>query len=133
MVGEAVDKGKRVEAVGYIRTSSAANVGDGKDSEVRQRKAIEGYAKATGISCAILEIFRIEITNCRIRYLVMVFRIFDQKALVVRVAVNSGQKFRRSKPLLPIEPPFSDSALQIWGVGDSDGEQDQTRGDVMHM
>ena len=44
-----VDKGKRVEAVGYMRTSSAANVGDGKDSEARQRKAIEGYAKATGM------------------------------------------------------------------------------------
>jgi hypothetical protein len=43
------DKGKRVEAVGYMRTSSAANVGDGKDSEARQRKAIEGYAKASGI------------------------------------------------------------------------------------
>jgi DNA invertase Pin-like site-specific DNA recombinase len=42
-------KGKRVEAVGYMRTSSAANVGDGKDSEARQRKAIEGYAKATGM------------------------------------------------------------------------------------
>jgi DNA invertase Pin-like site-specific DNA recombinase len=42
-------KGKRVEAIGYMRTSSAANVGDGKDSEARQRKAIEGYAKAAGI------------------------------------------------------------------------------------
>ena len=32
-----------------MRTSSATNVGDGKDSEARQRKAIEGYAKATGM------------------------------------------------------------------------------------
>lgn len=30
-----VDKGKRIEAFGYMRTSSAANVGDGKDSEAR--------------------------------------------------------------------------------------------------
>jgi DNA invertase Pin-like site-specific DNA recombinase len=44
-----VSEGKRVEVVGYMRTSSAANVGDGKDSEARQRKAIEGYAKATGM------------------------------------------------------------------------------------
>ena len=44
-----VDNGKRVEAVGSMRTSSAANLGDGKDSEARQRKAIEGYAKASGI------------------------------------------------------------------------------------
>jgi DNA invertase Pin-like site-specific DNA recombinase len=39
---------KRKEAIGYLRTSSAANVGEGKDSELRQRKAIEGYAKAAG-------------------------------------------------------------------------------------
>ena len=42
------DEGKRVEVVGYMRTSSATNVGDGKDSEARQRKAIEGYAHASG-------------------------------------------------------------------------------------
>jgi DNA invertase Pin-like site-specific DNA recombinase len=39
-------KGKKLEAIGYLRTSSSANVGDGKDSEARQRKAIEGHAKA---------------------------------------------------------------------------------------
>ena len=32
-----------------MRTSSAANVGEGKDSEGRQRKAIESYAKAAGM------------------------------------------------------------------------------------
>ena len=42
------NEGKRVEVVGYMRTSSATNVGDGKDSEARQRKAIEGYAQASG-------------------------------------------------------------------------------------
>ena len=42
-------KGKRVEAVAYLRTSSATNVGEGKDSETRQRKAIESYAKAAGV------------------------------------------------------------------------------------
>ena len=42
-------KGKRLEAIGYMRTSSATNVGDGKDSEARQRKAIEGYANAAGV------------------------------------------------------------------------------------
>ena len=31
-----------------MRTSSATNVGERKDSEARQRKAIEGYAKAAG-------------------------------------------------------------------------------------
>ena len=44
-----INKGKRVEAIGYMRTSSGANVGDGKDSEARQRKAIEDYAKAAGM------------------------------------------------------------------------------------
>src|SRR5580693_451846 len=42
-------KGKRVEALGYLRTSSATNVGEGKDSEARQRKAIESYAKSAGV------------------------------------------------------------------------------------
>jgi DNA invertase Pin-like site-specific DNA recombinase len=41
-------KGKRVEAIGCMRTSSATNVGPDKDSEARQRKAIEGYAKGAG-------------------------------------------------------------------------------------
>ena len=40
--------GKKVEAVAYIRTSSAANVGADKDSDKRQRAAIEGYAKRGG-------------------------------------------------------------------------------------
>lgn len=43
------NKGKRVEAVAYIRTSSAANVGSDKDSDKRQRAAIEGFAKRTGM------------------------------------------------------------------------------------
>ncbi len=41
-------KAKRVEAIGYMRTSSATNVGEGKDSEARQRQAIEDYAKSAG-------------------------------------------------------------------------------------
>jgi acyl-CoA synthetase (AMP-forming)/AMP-acid ligase II len=37
-----------VEAIAYMCTSSATNVGEGKDSEARQRKAIESYAKSAG-------------------------------------------------------------------------------------
>jgi DNA invertase Pin-like site-specific DNA recombinase len=44
------NKGKRVEAVAYIRTSSAANVGTDKDSDKRQRAAIEGFAKRVGFA-----------------------------------------------------------------------------------
>jgi DNA invertase Pin-like site-specific DNA recombinase len=36
------------QAVAYYRTSSAANVGADRDSEKRQRAAVEGYAKAAG-------------------------------------------------------------------------------------
>jgi DNA invertase Pin-like site-specific DNA recombinase len=36
---------KLVPAIGYLQTSSSANVGEGKDSETRQHKAIEAYAK----------------------------------------------------------------------------------------
>jgi DNA invertase Pin-like site-specific DNA recombinase len=41
-------KQNRVQAVGYLRTSSAANVGSDKDSERRQRGAIERFAKTAG-------------------------------------------------------------------------------------
>ena len=37
-----------IEAVGYMRTSSSTNVGADKDSEKRQRAAIEAYAKSAG-------------------------------------------------------------------------------------
>jgi DNA invertase Pin-like site-specific DNA recombinase len=37
-----------VQAVGYLRTSSATNAGQDKDSEKRQRLAIERYAKHAG-------------------------------------------------------------------------------------
>jgi DNA invertase Pin-like site-specific DNA recombinase len=41
-----------VSAVGYMRTSSATNVGADKDSEKRQRVAIERFAKASGFALA---------------------------------------------------------------------------------
>jgi DNA invertase Pin-like site-specific DNA recombinase len=37
-------------AVAYLRTSSAANVGAGKDSEKRQRAAIEAFAERGGFT-----------------------------------------------------------------------------------
>jgi Resolvase, N terminal domain len=39
---------KRVEAVAYLRTSSATNVGPDKDSDKRQRDAIQAFAKCAG-------------------------------------------------------------------------------------
>jgi DNA invertase Pin-like site-specific DNA recombinase len=45
-------KRNRVDAVAYMRTSSAANVGADKDSEKRQREAIEGFAKRSGYHIA---------------------------------------------------------------------------------
>jgi DNA invertase Pin-like site-specific DNA recombinase len=42
-------KGKQqIEALAYMRTSSATNVGADKDSDKRQRAAIEAFAKANG-------------------------------------------------------------------------------------
>jgi DNA invertase Pin-like site-specific DNA recombinase len=37
-----------IEAVAYMRTSSASNVGTDKDSDKRQRAAITAFAKANG-------------------------------------------------------------------------------------
>jgi DNA invertase Pin-like site-specific DNA recombinase len=45
-----------VPAVGYVRTSSAANVGGDKDSEPRQQRAIERFAKSAGFQ--IVDWFR---------------------------------------------------------------------------
>jgi hypothetical protein len=39
--------GQKTPAIMYLRTSSATNVGD-KDSERRQRTAVEGFARANG-------------------------------------------------------------------------------------
>jgi len=46
-----------IHAVGYMRTSSAANVGEGKDSEPRQRAAIAGYAVEAGYEIADADYF----------------------------------------------------------------------------
>jgi DNA invertase Pin-like site-specific DNA recombinase len=40
------------KALGYLRTSSATNVGEDKDSHKRQRAAIEAYATAAGYEIA---------------------------------------------------------------------------------
>jgi DNA invertase Pin-like site-specific DNA recombinase len=42
------EKRQRKPAIGYTRTSSAANIGDDKDSVVRQRKAIQAHANRAG-------------------------------------------------------------------------------------
>jgi DNA invertase Pin-like site-specific DNA recombinase len=39
---------QKIHAIGYMRTSSATNVGADKDSDKRQRAAIEGFAKRAG-------------------------------------------------------------------------------------
>ena len=45
-------KSSRTQAVAYMRTSSAANVGADKDSEKRQRQAIAAYAKSARFEIA---------------------------------------------------------------------------------
>ena len=41
---------KHVEAVAYLRTSSATNVGADKDSDKRQRTAIKAFARSKGFT-----------------------------------------------------------------------------------
>jgi DNA invertase Pin-like site-specific DNA recombinase len=43
---------EQTPAVAYYRTSSAANVGQDKDSVVRQREAVASYAKCAGMTVA---------------------------------------------------------------------------------
>ena len=42
----------RLQAVAYLRTSSATNIGLGKDTDQRQRLAIQAYAKRASIDLA---------------------------------------------------------------------------------
>ncbi len=44
---------ERTEAVAYLRTSSAANVGPDKDSDQRQRQTIETFADRNGYAVAV--------------------------------------------------------------------------------
>src|SRR5437764_330406 len=46
--GMALKRKELVQAVAYLRTSSAANVGADKDSEKRQRQAIDAFARSAG-------------------------------------------------------------------------------------
>jgi DNA invertase Pin-like site-specific DNA recombinase len=46
-----------IKAVAYMRTSTATNVGPDKDSETRQRLAIEAYAKHAGYQIAESDFF----------------------------------------------------------------------------
>jgi len=46
------EKRQRRPAIGYTRTSSSANIGEDKDSVVRQRKAIQAYANRAGYRIA---------------------------------------------------------------------------------
>lgn len=46
------EKRQRKPAIGYTRTSSASNVGEDKDSMVRQRKAIQAHANRAGYKIA---------------------------------------------------------------------------------
>jgi DNA invertase Pin-like site-specific DNA recombinase len=45
-------KRSKTKAIAYMRTSSASNVGNDKDSDKRQRAAIEGFAKSGGYEIA---------------------------------------------------------------------------------
>ena len=46
-----------MNAVAYLRTSSATNVGDGKDSPARQLLAINAYAATNSLSIAAAAVF----------------------------------------------------------------------------
>jgi DNA invertase Pin-like site-specific DNA recombinase len=49
MISQRNQRALKTQAVAYIRTSSAANVGADKDSDKRQRTAIAAFAKNTGL------------------------------------------------------------------------------------
>ena len=56
---------KLPEAVAYLRTSSATNSGPDKDSERRQREAIEAFAKRSGFGLVEASLTRSFSPGCR--------------------------------------------------------------------
>jgi DNA invertase Pin-like site-specific DNA recombinase len=88
---------KKIQAVAYLRTSSAANVGEGKDSDKRQLAAIAAYAKTAGVE--IVEIFRddavrgADMIETRPGFAAMLQRLLSNG--VRMIVVENGSRFAR--------------------------------------
>ena len=76
---------KLQSAVAYLRTSRAANVGAAKDSDKRQRAAIEAFAKRAGFT--------------------IVGEYYDK-------AVSGADRYRRAPPAFRIASEFSPPTAQ---------------------
>jgi hypothetical protein len=122
-----------IKAIAYFRTSAAGNVGSGKDSNQRQRVAIQTYAAANGI--AIDQ--RAAISACRSAQRQRITRLrasawasatlMDWEAAVPGFPVRQQKRPPRSWALGGLVYPIvtahgksqhrSDSLLPIQGVG----------------
>ena len=58
----------RAPALAYLRTSSAANVGTDKDSEKRQRHAVQGFASALATASSMSSMTRRSPVRTRSRH-----------------------------------------------------------------
>ena len=88
----------KAPAVAYLRTSSAANVGDNKDSAARQRLAIARHAKAAGLEVvaefADEAVSGADPVETRPGFAAMLARIEDDGVRVV--LVEDASRFARS-------------------------------------
>lgn len=88
---------KKIEAVAYLRTSSAANVGTDKDSDKRQRAAIASFANAHGYTI-VAEFYDAAVSGAdpvtdRLGFRAMLARIAGNGVRVV--LVESPDRFAR--------------------------------------
>jgi DNA invertase Pin-like site-specific DNA recombinase len=89
--------GHKTPAIAYLRTSSAANVGADKDSERRQRAAVEGFARANGYEIEA-EFYDAAVSGCRSGdrapgFLAMLQRIAGNG--IRTIIVESAERFAR--------------------------------------
>jgi DNA invertase Pin-like site-specific DNA recombinase len=91
-----------IKAVAYLRTSSAANVGADKDSEKRQRSAIEAFARSAGYeivgSYYDEAVFGAGPVTSRSGFAAMMERIASNGVRTIIVETANRFRHRRAKP-----------------------------------
>ena len=87
-------RGELIKAVAYLRTSSAANVGADKDSDRRQREAIEAFARRAGYEIIPVPVYYPEATS-------ILGQPVYRKVADVPGEIDLVVVFRRSKDIHP--------------------------------
>jgi DNA invertase Pin-like site-specific DNA recombinase len=90
---------QKIQAVAYLRTSAAANVGEDKDSGKRQLSAIETYAKRVGYSIVLPPYYDAAVSGAdpidQREGFRQILAFMDQNADVRTILVENASRFAR--------------------------------------